>query len=176
MKTEKWTVTYWVYFLFFLSPLLVSIKSYWLEKQNYVKSVTLGTMGSLHGTPQPPAALCNHQQPHWPFEAPCSIPQPPSMAYCSCLGLTHKKECLEIKLAQKNPINWKFTMLTFTPRHQTHFKIIWMFYIYLTIFSREIRRCIVGAENHFQPKFYDLINIYFLHGFPFDSIFTIYLK
>ena len=29
-------------------------------------------MGSLHGTPQPPAALCNPQQPHWPLAAPRS--------------------------------------------------------------------------------------------------------
>jgi hypothetical protein len=59
--------------------------------------------GSFYGTPQPPAALCNPQQPHWLLEAPRSIPQPssPPMAYCICLELTQKKEWLGVELAQK---------------------------------------------------------------------------
>jgi hypothetical protein len=47
----------------------------------------------------------------------------------------------------------------------SHFKIVWMFYIYLTTFI--LRHYIVGAENHFQTKFHDLISISFLHGYPF---------
>jgi hypothetical protein len=48
-----------------------------MKKQKSVKSVSRYHWGSLHGNPQPPAALYNPQQPHWPLGAPRSIPQPP---------------------------------------------------------------------------------------------------
>jgi hypothetical protein len=69
-----------------------------------------------------------------------------------------------------------FTMLTITPRQEAHFESVWMFYIYLTTFSLEIRDHIIDAKNCFKPKFHDLISISFLHDFYFDSIPTIYVK
>jgi hypothetical protein len=58
----------------------------------------------------------------------------------------------------------------------SHLEIVWMFSIYLTTFSLEIRYYIVGAENRFKPKFHDMISISFLHNFYFDSIPTTYVK
>jgi hypothetical protein len=90
------------------------------------------------------------------------------MAYCSCLKLTQKKECLRIELAQKKTHSLNIHDANHYTTTPSHFENVWMFYIYLTTFSLEIRYYIVGAENRFKPQFYDLISISFLRGFSFD--------
>jgi hypothetical protein len=68
-------------FFYFLKFIIGINQKLLTLKTKTINYVTLGTMGgpfmAPHSLPQPPAALCNPQQPHRPLAAPHSILQPP---------------------------------------------------------------------------------------------------
>jgi hypothetical protein len=120
-----------------------------------------------HSLPQPPAALCNPLQPYWPLATPHIILQPP-YGLLQLSGADAKEEMLENRTSAKKTHSLKVHDAIHYTTTPSHFENVWMFYIYLTTFSLEIRYYIVGAENCFKPKFHDLISISFLHGFSID--------